>query len=204
MNAFLLSFLCGLVVCSAVPAFAAGPNLCREQEDPLFACRLQNRKFVAVCGQYDPALKQGYRSIVYRFGAPDHLELSLPDDPGQFRSITFTDESTNDQPIEDDQYLRFVHGQFNYVLYTALGKGFAAEGLAVFRDGRLLNKLNCQHSSLELNMAENSLLATGVQPEIDHKTAFSFWSQLLPKNSFVLGKKPTGHPKSRTAQGNLR
>ena len=203
MKAFLLPVLCGLVMCSAVPALAAGPNLCQEQEDPLFACQLANKKFVAACGRNDPTLTQGYGSIVYRFGTPDHLELSLPDDPSQFRSITFTDESTNNKTMEDDQYLRFVHERSNYVLYTALGNGFVLQGLAVFRDGRLLTKVSCQKSSLELNMAENSLLTTGVQPEIDHRTAFRFSSQLLPRNSSVLAQRPTGHPKSRIAQGHL-
>ncbi len=204
MKPILLRSIYGLLLFSAVPAFAAGPNLCRAQEDPLFACQLQSKKFVAACALYDPALKEGYRSLVYRFGTSEHIELSLPEDPNQFRRSTYIDEATTSEPIEDDEYLRFVNGRFSYVLYTGLGKGFDLKGLAVFRDNQLVSKASCEPNTLEHNMSRNDLLALGVQSEIDSQHALRFWSQLLPRNSSVLTQKPPGDLRYRTTPAHAR
>lgn len=196
--------LCGPILCLALPVFAGGPNLCQEQEDSLFACQLKTKELVAACAIYGPDVTSGHRSIVYRYGAPDHIELTLAGDRGGLRLTTFVDEVTNYDPLEDDQYLRFVHGPFSYVLYTSDAKRFTLRGLAVFRDGKLLKNVSCQPATVEHDASMNDLLALGVRPERDSRQALRFWRKILPKGSAVLAQRPFGALKYKTPPANTR
>lgn len=42
-------------------------------------------------------------------------------------------------------YLRFINGQYHYIVYTAIGKGWGTkEGVAVEKGNKLLTNIKCQ------------------------------------------------------------
>ena len=187
---------CFLLSALLLPSsLSAGANLCREKEDPIFDCSLQNKKIVDVCALYDPSGNQ-YRALTYRYGTPDHIEISLPEDPNQFRKIATADESVKDKAGEDDQFIRFANRQFSYVVYAAIGKGFRFEGLAVFDGQKMLSNTHCTSSNPDLNIGLQTLLHIGV-PEEEESKARLFWNRILPASSALRTHKALGSPGSQ-------
>jgi hypothetical protein len=173
-------------------AFADKPNLCTEHEDTYFICTLKNGKLVSVCGTEDVSDKSGY--LVYRFGTKQKIEISLPGKPLDFRRVSSTIALTNDEPIEDDEFIRFMNGKFSYIIYSAIGNNFEVDGLAVFDEYKLLNHAECLPDSIDTSLVQNFLLNAGVQSE-DPDEAMRFWKPLLPSNSAALSQKSSNRPK---------
>ncbi len=186
--------VCTLVVMvvASSPIYAAGPNLCRKGEDSLFSCLLENKKFVAVCAPYDAAKNQD-TAVVYRYGTPDHIELTLPEDSTQFRKVTHVDESVSNKAMEDDEYVRFTDLHFSYITYNAFGNGFDFSGLAVFDGQKLVSNKHCLSRDNDTGIELNFVLGIGVLPEVT-ADPWSFWRQILPSNSVVRRHKPTPGP----------
>ncbi len=171
-----------------LPAWAEDPSLCRQTENTLFSCSLPNKKLVAVCAP-DDAVKNDYAAVIYRYGTLNHIELTLPEDPSQFRKVAHVDETVNKKAMDDGQYLRFTNHQFSYITYDMSGKGFEFSGLAVFDKQRLLTNMHCASENTGIGMGLNSLLHIGV-PEEETSTSWPLWLQLLPSNSVSHSRKP--------------
>ena len=132
--------LIGLVCLVACPARAAD-TLCRAQEQTIFSCTL-GTKMVAVCASPDLSPTQGYAQ--YRFGPKNAPAFTLPatTEPSsrtaiQARTLMFAGGGGG--------YIRFLNGQYHYIVYTAIGKGWGTkDGVVVKKDGKLLTHLTCQ------------------------------------------------------------
>lgn len=114
---------------------------CNEQEQIIFSCSL-GKNIVSVCASKDISQNSGY--LQYRFGQKNALELVFP------ASIE-TSHRTNIHAQSlmfsggGGAYLRFINGQYNYVVYTAIGKGWGTkEGVAVEKNKTLIANLKCQ------------------------------------------------------------
>jgi hypothetical protein len=111
-------------------------SLCTPRETVIFDCSL-GRKRVSVCGE------GGVSGATYRFGAPGRIELSLPE-PAT-RAATVLTANTLSFAGGGGAYLRYRRADFDYVVYTAVGRGWGEkEGVVVERDGRRLAVLRCR------------------------------------------------------------
>jgi hypothetical protein len=114
-------------------------SLCQASERVIFSCSI-GQKLVSICGSTEPTPTSGYAQ--YRFGIKDAPELTLPMPPTEYRSfvkgamLTFSGGG--------GAYLRFANGEFSYVTYTAIGKGWGTkEGLVVERKGKSITNFPC-------------------------------------------------------------
>lgn len=180
--------LMALVIASPLCAFAQKASLCTDQEDFLFTCTLERKKIISVCAEVDAA-QNGYKSIVYRYGAEDAIELSIPKAPTDFRTVIRVSEWTNKQSsklTEDDRYLRFLNGRYSYLAYTSTGNNFDIAGLAIFDGAKLLKNEKCQPDSFDSHMLSfNEFLNLGVREE-EAAGEKGFWKAIAPSGSAVL------------------
>src|ERR1700683_2916905 len=106
----------------------AASTLCLANEDTIFSCRA-GKKVISVCASKDLTAEHGY--LQYRFGAPAKVELTIPgDQPGPpntsagSRTLVFSGGG--------GAYLRFKSGDYDYVVYTAIGRGWGVkDGVAI-------------------------------------------------------------------------
>ncbi|MDD5227822.1 MAG: hypothetical protein PHN45_12405 [Methylococcales bacterium] len=132
--------LMGLSYLISFPVLATDSH-CREQENIIFSCSL-GKNIVSVCASKDISQTSGY--LQYRFGQKNTPELILPAsiEPShhadiQARTLMFSGGG--------GAYLRFINGQFNYIVYTAIGKGWGTkDGVAVEKDGKHIANLKCR------------------------------------------------------------
>ena len=131
----------GLLALTALPVWAT-ESLCNAQEQVIFSCSL-DKKTVSVCASNDFSANSGY--LQYRFGQKDALELAFPN---------LTESAPASQSVQartlmfaggGGGYLRFINGQHQYIVYTAIGKGWGAkDGVAVEKNNQLIANLECQ------------------------------------------------------------
>ena len=139
LNAF--AYLGSLVTLISLPVGAA-ESLCQEQEQIIFSCSL-DKKMVSVCASTDFSSSSGY--LQYRFGQKNALELAFPALTESVRSHPHIQARTLLFAGGGGGYLRFITGNYNYIVYTAIGKGWGAkDGVAVEKNHRLVVNMECQ------------------------------------------------------------
>ena len=128
----------------------AGPpgGLCRTDELVIFQCAAA-RKRVALCAG---RTRSGERSIQYRFGTPDLIELVFPPDPEE--GPTRMHWARHGYSGGGEMQVRFATGGFDYVVYSRVVRtGFGPDGhfdprfesgVAVVRDNRLVSDITCR------------------------------------------------------------
>lgn len=144
----------------ALPSFATESH-CKEQEQTVFSCSLGS-KIVSVCASNDISPTKGY--LQYRFGPKNAPELIFP----------ASTESSNRSILRSGiymfsggggGYLRFINGQYNYVVYTAIGKGWGTkEGVAVEKGNKLLTNIKCQEVP-DSKLGEDLFTRAGLIPD---------------------------------------
>lgn len=99
---------------------AAAPTLCQPAEITVFSCGA-GKKVISVCASKDATSDRGY--LQYRFGTPKHVELAVPADhstPPSKSAIAGNLMFSGG----GGAYLRFKTGEYEYVVYTAIGRGW--------------------------------------------------------------------------------
>lgn len=132
--------LIGLSCLVSLPV-AAVDSHCSEQEQIIFSCSL-GKNIVSVCASKEISQTSSY--LQYRFGQKSAPELVFPSSTTppnhltiQARTLMFSGGGGS--------YLRFINGQYHYVVYTAIGKGWGTkEGVAVEKNGKLIANLMCR------------------------------------------------------------
>jgi hypothetical protein len=132
--------LIGLIFSISLPALSTESH-CREQEQTVFSCSL-GKKIVSVCASKDISPTNGY--VQYRFGPKSAPELIFPTPikPAnravmRFGTLMFSGGG--------GAYLRFINGRYNYIVYTAIGKGWGTkDGVSVEKNHKLIANLKCQ------------------------------------------------------------
>jgi hypothetical protein len=130
-----------VVLSLSVPAqAAASPTLCESGEEVLFSCST-GKKVISICASKDLAREHGY--MQYRFGLPGKVELSVPSD----RSMPAANSIVSGSLMFSGgggAYLRFNAAGYDYVVYTAIGKGWGEkDGVAIERGGKPLAHVSC-------------------------------------------------------------
>jgi hypothetical protein len=131
--------LTGIFTMLSVYANAA-PTLCQPAEVNVFSCGA-GKKVISVCAFKDASADHGY--LQYRFGAPKQVEVAVPDD----RSTPSSKSAIAGNLVFSGgggAYLRFKTGEYEYVVYTAIGKGWGAkDGVAIDRNGKRRGHVAC-------------------------------------------------------------
>jgi hypothetical protein len=127
--------------CTVSTSIHAAPTLCLKDEDNIFSCSA-GKKVISVCASKDLAADHGY--LQYRFGVPNKVELTIPADrsvppanSAVSRTLTFSGGG--------GAYLRFKAGGYDYVVYTAIGKGWGEkDGVAIEKTGKPPTHISCK------------------------------------------------------------
>jgi hypothetical protein len=127
------------LVCT-LSASAAAPTLCSTAEVNVFSCGA-GKKIISVCASKEASADQGY--IQYRFGAPQKVELTVPASksvpPAKSAiagNLSFSGGG--------GAYLRFPTGDYEYIVYTAIGKGWGEkDGVAIEQKGKRRAHVSC-------------------------------------------------------------
>jgi hypothetical protein len=97
---------------------------------------------ISVCASKDLAADRGY--LQYRFGLPDKVEVAVPAD----RSVAPANSALSGTLVFSGgggDYLRFKAGDYDYVVYTAIGKGWGEkDGVAIEKNGKRLSHVSCK------------------------------------------------------------
>lgn len=105
---------------------------CSKQEEIAFSCNT-GKKIVSVCGT-----KQ--KTLSYRFGILGKPELIFESNNPTGDTLMYSGGG--------GAYLRLTNGEYSYVLYTGIGRGWAKEGLTLERNGRFIKNFECKNSAL--------------------------------------------------------
>jgi len=133
--------LIALFCISYASAYAAA-TLCSSAEEDVFSCHTATNKIISVCASKDLASDRGY--LQYRFGLPDKVEVAVPAD----RSVAPANSALSGTLVFSGgggDYLRFKAGEYDYVVYTAIGKGWGEkDGVAIEKNGKRLSHVSCK------------------------------------------------------------
>ncbi len=133
--------LIALFCISSASAYAV-PTLCFNDEQDIFTCHTATKKIISVCASKDLAPARGY--LQYRFGLPDKVEVAVPAQ----RSVSPANSALSGTLVFSGgggDYLRFKAGGYDYVVYTAIGKGWGEkDGVAIEKNGKRLSHVSCK------------------------------------------------------------
>ena len=148
-TALLTLLLAALIPCGTVQAPQArghrpprkAPSHCSEQEKVIFSCSTSKGKVVSLCSSSSLDAASGY--LQYRFGAiGSKPELVYPETQqhpkDHFKSGTLMYSGGG------GAYLEFNNGDYKYVVFTGIGKGWEREGVVVSKSGKQIALLECQ------------------------------------------------------------
>ena len=133
------TLLAGLVGLGLTAQALAADSLCTNRETTQFSCSA-GKKLISVCASKDlnPAL--GY--LQYRFGRKGAPEIQVP--AAQNHPNPLVKYGTLTWSGGGGSYLRFLKGDFRYVVYSATGKdGGEKSGVAVEEGGKLITHVKC-------------------------------------------------------------
>jgi len=135
------AFIGGLVYLVSLPVWATESH-CQEQEQIIFSCSL-GKKIISVCASNDFSASSGY--LQYRFGQKNAPELIFPSLIQSAKSSQYIQARILMFAGGGGGYLRFIKGHYNYIVYTAIGKGWGAkDGVAIEKSNQLIANLECQ------------------------------------------------------------
>jgi len=141
MNLRNSALLCFFVLAACMFAAAGtAPSHCSADEKVIFSCKIAKAKVISLCASATLDGTSGY--LQYRFGPLGQpAELVYPatkDHPKtHFKSGTLSYSGGG------GAYLEFFNNDFEYVVYTGVGRGWEKEGLDVLKAGKQVSNLRC-------------------------------------------------------------
>jgi hypothetical protein len=130
-----------MIFCTLSASAKAAPTPCLDNEDNIFSCSA-GKKIISVCASKDLAADHGY--LQYRFGSPNKVELAVPAD----RAVSPANSAVSGTLTFSGgggAYLRFKSGDYEYAVYTAIGKGWGEkDGVAIEKSGKRLSDVSCK------------------------------------------------------------
>lgn len=106
----------------------------------MFSCGA-GKKVISVCASKDIAPDHGY--LQYRYGTPGKIEMTVPADKSAPAAKTVIAGSLMFSGGGGD-YLRFKAGDYEYIVYTAIGRGWGEkDGVAIEHNGKRRGHVSC-------------------------------------------------------------
>lgn len=158
-----LTILTSALLCGTTLSIKAADH-CSSDEATVFSCSV-GQKTVSVCSSG--------ASVQYRYGPLGHTELRYPEELRPLNSYVSLGHLVFSSG--EARYLRFVNGDYQYIVYSGDGRGWTQEGLVATKKGKVVSAKICDSiASIELSVAERLPLLTD-----DEDTASSIW-ELVP------------------------
>ncbi|SEQ39149.1 hypothetical protein SAMN05421510_10461 [Nitrosomonas ureae] len=154
-------YISGLIGLLFFPALVdAKGSHCQIQEQVIFSCSV-GEKTVSVCASKNFSAHSGY--LQYRFGSLGMSELIFPAMNASDPVTQFIRARTWIFAGGGGGYLRFINGQYHYIVYTAIGKGWGTkDGVAVEKNHQVITNLECQNVPIS-EISEDFFTRTGLQ-----------------------------------------
>lgn len=136
-------------------ASAATPGWCQKHETTIFNCQFANQKVASVCADTKLSQQSGY--LQYRFGKlnTELPELTYPKETAQaathFKVGHYLFASAT------ASWLSFDNAGFRYVLKTTLGRDVHEHVLGVYQNTKLVARMECKKTSVDLSQHEELL-----------------------------------------------
>jgi hypothetical protein len=125
----------------AVSHLSAAATLCTPVEQVVFSCSTTKNKIVSLCSSSLLTDATGY--LQYRFGVAGKApELSYPTTPQHPRN--FFQSGTLMFSGGGGAYLKFSNDNYDYAVFTGIGKGWKKEGVVVQKAGKPIAYLQCR------------------------------------------------------------
>ncbi len=127
-------------------ALANNNSLCQNEEDVLFSCITKQNKTISLCSAKKLAATEGY--IQYRFGKKNDIEFIYPTNKDILANKAFQGRS---QMFSGGGalYLRFKNKEYDYIIYSGIGKGWEICGLILLKNGKFLSYFACTDKSIQ-------------------------------------------------------
>lgn len=104
------------------------------QNNVIHRCDLKNGRTVTV------TLENGVPT--YRYGKNSNIEMALPKN-GNRTQVKYANLSFSGGGGE---YYRFINGDYSYVVYTGVGRGWERDEVVVFKGEKKLKTISCKSS----------------------------------------------------------
>ena len=135
--------LAGLLGFNLAASASAADTLCSGQEAAVFSCTA-GKKIISVCASKDLSRSSGY--LQYRFGPKGAPEIQVPE--AREHPEPSVKSGTLMLSGGGGAWLRFIKGEYGYVVYTATGKGWGTkEGVAVEKAVKLAANIKCKKAA---------------------------------------------------------
>lgn len=130
MTVVLLLIALGLT--GVVAAMPPAPSHCGPEEQVIFSCGTNNGRTVSLCASSTLTPSQGY--LQYRIGPANNLELvySVSKEHPKAHFLSGSQMYSG----RGSAYLKFRNGDYTYVVFTGIGKGWEKERVVVERSGK--------------------------------------------------------------------
>jgi hypothetical protein len=140
MNQFLVSVLGAVVLTSVMAQKPTVVSHCKANEEVIFSCTTTKAKVISLCSSSLLTPDSGY--LQYRFGPANKPELVYP--------------ATNEHPKKLFQsgtqmysgggsaFLKFKKGDYTYVVFDGIGRGWEKEGVVIKKSGKQIAYLPCK------------------------------------------------------------
>lgn len=129
----------------------AGISLCAADEQVVFSCSIKE-KIVSVCASSELSPTEGY--MQYRYGRPQKTELTFPEKtvaPNAFTNyIGLTYSGTS------EAHLRFIRGNYGYIVYSGNDESGEYSGLVVERNGKIVSNKLCSRNPTPITTIEKT------------------------------------------------
>lgn len=133
-------FIILLVIFSFTSTVFAIDTHCSSHETIIFSCNT-GKKIASVCASKNLSSSLGY--MQYRFGKKGAIESKIPETTNTHPS-KYTNGNTIMYSGGGGAYLRFIKGQYGYVMYGGMGRGWEKDGVAVEKNGAVILNLPCK------------------------------------------------------------
>lgn len=139
MQNYRLLIVSSLVGIALSTTASAADTHCTSQETTEFSCST-GKKIISVCASKDLSTTKGY--LQYRFGRQGVPEIQVP--AAKNHPNPLVKSGTLSFPSGRGAYLKFLKGDYRYVVYIASSKGRGENsGVVVESNNKLIAKVGC-------------------------------------------------------------
>jgi hypothetical protein len=122
------------------PQYSDVPSHCFQNEEVIFSCNTNSNKVISICSAKNINSNYGY--FQYRFGSigsfPEYVFPMNHDKASKFfysGSLIYSGGG--------GAYLKFINANYNYVVYTGIGKGWSKQGLVISDGDDEISRYSC-------------------------------------------------------------
>jgi len=123
------------------PQYSDVPSHCFQNEEVIFSCNTNSNKVVSVCASKN--INRNYGYFQYRFGSIGSFpEFVFP--MNHDKASKFFYSGTLMYSGGGGAYLKFINANYNYVVYTGIGKGWSKQGLVISEGEDEISRYSCR------------------------------------------------------------